>query len=140
MKSCLYTAGILISLPLLAILVFWVLNGPAHGLNPYSVARMQSRIQNEIPVGTSKPQVIAWLKANNLKYYPMCFEASHKDRWGNYLNYGNPKYKHVEHDLFVRIERTRSEIVCVYDTDLSFAFDKSDKLIRFGVTENSTCL
>lgn len=140
MKSCLHTASVLISLPLLAMLVFLILNGPAHRFSSYSVERMQSKIQNEIPVGSSKTQVIVWLKSNNLKYYPACFEASHKDRWGNYLNHGNPNYKHKEHDLFVRIERTRSAIVCIFDTDLTFAFDKNNRLIRFGVTEGSTCL
>lgn len=140
MKSRLYSERILVSLPLLAILVVCVLNGPAHRFTLYSVERMQSTIQNEIPVGSSKAQVMAWLKTNHLKYYAACFEASHKDRWGRYLNRGNPNYKHNEHDLGVRIERTRSIIVCSFDTDLSFAFDKNNKLIRFGVTEGSTCL
>lgn len=137
MRSCFYVMGVLTCLPLLAIFVFWFMNGSG---NRYDVGRLQGEIQQNVLVGSSKAQIITWLKSKNFTIYRDCFDASHKNKQGDYLNYGNPKNTHVEHDLLGRKNYTRSEIVCAYDVIVTFAFDKNDKLIRSGVREFSACL
>lgn len=137
MKGCFYAIGGLFVLFLAGNFIFWFKNGPG---NRYDVSRLKHDIAVNVPVGSTKTQVSSWLKTHGFTIYPYCFDASHKNKNGDFLNYGNPKYKHPLHDLLGRKDYTRSEIVCSYDVIVSFAFDKNNKIIRSGVEELSTCL
>lgn len=122
MKGCLYFAGLLLILILCVNAVFWYRNGLG---NRYNKARLRTEIATDLPIGSSKTQVKTWLYSNGFDVYQ--------------FDIGNSKNLQSQ-GLGGRRYNTRSEIVCTYDVIVTFAFDKSNRVVRSDVEELSACL
>ena len=121
MKILLYCAGILLGLFFCINVAFWYFNGPG---NRYDVNRLRREIATDLPIGSSKTEVKTWLHFNGFDVYSFDIGSSK-----------NPQPQ----GLGGRKYNTRSEIVCTYDALVTFAFDKSNRLIRSDVKEFSAC-
>ena len=105
--------GVLLSLPLLAVLIVWYRNGPG---SPYDVKRLQSEIRQKLPVGSGRSQVVSWLKE---KDFAVILEP---------------------HEVAGQKYPARKLGPCNTSVLVDFTFDTSGRLAKSRVSQTSTCL
>ncbi len=89
---------------------------------------MRSRVERELPLGSSRSQVESWLETNRIEY-------------GAIVNnhYAHEKKNYKSATVYVAILRSYSWIACRTDTFLTLTF-KQDTLINAEISEGSVCL
>lgn len=90
--------------------------------------RMQSRVDMELPRGSSRSQVESWLQANHIKFDAIV---------DNHLAHEKKNYKLAS--VYVAEIQSYYWIACRTDTYLTFTFNE-DRLTATEMSEGSTCM